>query len=173
MAPEEEEPAPCPAPYKSQRSLPLRVPPVFEPLPCVPAFEPPVYCDKSNGLFGSGLLPVVEVDKPVPEPVPPKSTGPYGAELPLPLVDEPVPDRSSPSPAAPSRGSNDGEDPRSDGGWQPPPRSDDLGQVRGNSVGFRVGAWLDPRSSPSETRLLRILSLLHKEDLHLRLTSQV
>ena len=34
----------------------------------------------------------MEVVEPVPEPVPPKSTGPFGVELPLPLVDEPVPD---------------------------------------------------------------------------------
>ena len=51
-----------------------------------------MYCDKSTGLIGSGLLPVVEVEEPVPEPEPPKSTGPFGVELPLPPVDEPVPD---------------------------------------------------------------------------------
>jgi hypothetical protein len=34
----------------------------------------------------------VEVVEPVPDPEPPKSTGPFGVELPLPLVDEPVPD---------------------------------------------------------------------------------
>ena len=66
-------------------------------------------------------------------------------------------DRSWPSPASPSRGSNDGEGPRSDGGWQPPPRSDDLGQVRRHSVGFHVGALLAPPFFQSETRFLRIL----------------
>lgn len=100
MAPEEEEPAPSPAPYKSQRSLPLRVPPLFVPLPCVPAFEPPVYCDKSTGLFGSGLLPVVEVVEPVPDPEPLRRIGPFGVELlPVPegveLVPDPVPPKST------------------------------------------------------------------------------
>ena len=66
------------------------------PLPCVPAFEPPVYCDKSTGLFGSGPPPVVEVVEPVADPEPPKSTGPFGVELlPVPegveLVPDPVP----------------------------------------------------------------------------------
>ena len=71
------------------------------PLPCVPAVEPPVYCDKSTGLFGSGLPPVVEVVEPVPEPEPPKSTGPFGAELPLPPVDEPVADPVPPKSTGP------------------------------------------------------------------------
>ncbi len=71
-----------------------------------------------------------------------------------------VPDRSWPSPASPSRGSNDGEDPHPDGGWQATPDGDNLGQVRRHSVGFRVVALLDPRFFPSETRFLRILSHL-------------
>jgi hypothetical protein len=60
-----------------------------------------VYCDKSTGLFGSGLLPIVEVDEPVPDPEPPKSTGPFGVELPLPLVDEPVSDPEPPKSTGP------------------------------------------------------------------------
>jgi len=53
----------------------------------VPEPEPP----KSTGPFGVEL-PLPLVDEPVPDPVPPKSTGPFGVELPLPPVDEPVPD---------------------------------------------------------------------------------
>ena len=60
LAPEEEIAAPNPAPYMSQRSLPLSVPLLFVPLPCPPAFEPPVYCEESTGLFGSEVLPVPE-----------------------------------------------------------------------------------------------------------------
>ena len=71
-----------------------------------------------------------------------------------------VPDRSSPNPALPSRGPHHGHDPRPDGSGQPAPRSDDLGQVRGHSVGFHVGALLDPRFFSGETRFLRILSPL-------------
>lgn len=71
-----------------------------------------------------------------------------------------VPDRSWPSPASPSRGSNDGEDPHPDGGWQATPDGDHLGQVRGHNVGFHVDALLDPWFFPSETRFLRILSHL-------------
>ena len=41
-------------------------------------------------MFGSRLLSVAEVVEPVPDPAPPRSTGPFGAELPLPLLDEPV-----------------------------------------------------------------------------------
>jgi hypothetical protein len=72
-------------------------------------------------------------------------------------------DRSWPSPASPSRGSNDGEGPRSDGGWQPPPRSDDLGQVRRHSVGFHVGALLAPPFFQSETRFLSSCPTLNHE----------
>ena len=55
-----------------------------------------MYYDKSTGLFGSGLPPVVEVVEPVADPEPPKSTGPFGVELlPVPegveLVPDPVP----------------------------------------------------------------------------------
>ncbi len=71
-----------------------------------------------------------------------------------------VPDRSWPSPASPSRGSNDGEDPHPDGGWQATPDGDHLGQVRGHNVGFHVDALLAPWFFPSETRFLRILSHL-------------
>ena len=60
LAPEAEEPAPNPAPYKSQRSLPLSVPLLFVPLPCPPAFKPPLYREESTGLFGSEVLPVSE-----------------------------------------------------------------------------------------------------------------
>ena len=70
------------------------------PLPCVPAFEPPVYCDKSTGPFGSDLL-LPLLDEPVPDPEPPKSTGPFGAELLLPLLDEPVPDPEPPRSTGP------------------------------------------------------------------------
>ena len=69
-------------------------------------------------------------------------------------------DRSWPSPASPSRGSNDGEDPHPDGIGQATPDGDNLGQVRGHNVGFHVDALLDPWFFPSETRFLRILSHL-------------
>ena len=91
MVPEKEEAAPNPAPYKSQRSLPLSVPLLFVPVPCPPVFEPLVYCDESTGPFGAELL-LPLMDEPVPDPEPPRSTGPFGAELLLPLVDEPAPD---------------------------------------------------------------------------------
>jgi hypothetical protein len=60
-------------------------------VPCVPAFEPPVYCEESTGPFGAELL-LPLLDEPVPDPEPPRSTGPFGAELLLPVKDEPVPD---------------------------------------------------------------------------------
>ena len=60
LAPAEEEADPDPAPYESQRSLPLSVPLLFVPLPCPPAFEPPLYREESTGLFGSEVLPVSE-----------------------------------------------------------------------------------------------------------------
>ena len=93
VAPEEEEVAPNPAPYKSQRSLPPAELPVFVPLPCPPAFEPPVYCDESTGLFGSGLLLVTEGDEPAADPVPLKRAGPYGVDpLVLPAEGAPLPE---------------------------------------------------------------------------------
>jgi len=71
-----------------------------------------------------------------------------------------VPDRSSPSQASPSRGPHHGHDPSPDGSGQPVPDGDNLGEVRRHSVGLCVGALLDPRFFPSETRFLRILSPL-------------
>ena len=71
-----------------------------------------------------------------------------------------VPDRLSPDPALPSRRPHHDHDLSPDGSGQPAPRSDDLGQVRGHSVGFHVGALLDPRCFSGETRFLRILSPL-------------
>ena len=71
-----------------------------------------------------------------------------------------VPDRLSPDPALPSRRPHHDHDLSPDGSGQPAPRSDDLGQVRGHSVGFHVGALLDPRFFSGETRFLRILSPL-------------
>ena len=47
---------------------------------------------RSTGPFGAELPPVPEGVEPAPEPVPLNSTGPFGAELLLPLVDEPDPD---------------------------------------------------------------------------------
>ena len=100
LVPEEEEEAPNPAPYKSQRSLPLSVPLLLVPVPCPPVFEPPVYCDDSTGPFGSELL-LPLLDDPVPDPEPPRSTGPFGAELLLPLLDDPVPDPEPPKSTGP------------------------------------------------------------------------
>ena len=93
VAPREEEPFSDPAPYNNQRSLPPAELPVFVPVPCVPAFEPPVYCDKSTGPFGSEeLLLVPEGDEPVADPVPPNARPSGGDRLLVPAVEELVPD---------------------------------------------------------------------------------
>jgi hypothetical protein len=55
---------------------------------------------KSTGPFGAELL-LPLVDEPVPDPEPPKSTGPFGVELPVPLVDEPVPEPEPPKSTGP------------------------------------------------------------------------
>jgi len=100
LVPEEEEEAANPAPYKSQRSLPLSVPLLLVPVPCPPVFEPPVYCDESTGPFGAELL-LPLLDDPVPDPEPLRSTGPFGSELLLPLLDDPVPDPEPPRSTGP------------------------------------------------------------------------
>ena len=50
--------------------------------------------------------------------------------------------------------------PHADSRGQPAPCSDNLDEVRRHSVGFHVGALLDPRFFSGETRFLRILSPL-------------
>jgi len=55
-----------------------------------------------------------------------------------------VPDPSPPNPASPSRGPHHGHDPSPDGIGQAVPHGGQFGQVRGHSVGFHVGALLDP-----------------------------
>ena len=67
LAGPDEQPAPAPDQYKRQSSAFDRVPPV--PLPCLPAPDPPVYCDDSAGPFW--LTPPVEpdVEPPAPDPV--------------------------------------------------------------------------------------------------------
>ena len=100
LAPEDDEAAPNPTPYKSQRSLPLCVPLLFVPLPCPPVFERLVYCDDSTGPVGAELL-LPLLDDPVPDPEPPRSTGPFGSELLLPPLDELVPDPEPPRSTGP------------------------------------------------------------------------
>ena len=89
VAPDDDEPAPDPAPYNNQRLPPL---PVLVPVPCPPGVEPPVYCEESTGQFGSELLPVPALDEPVPEPELLGSAKPPELLLPLPVGDEPAPE---------------------------------------------------------------------------------
>ena len=61
------------------------------PDPPLDEFAPDPVPQKSTGPFGLILLPPL-LDEPVPDPEPPRSTGPFGAELLLPLLDEPDPE---------------------------------------------------------------------------------
>lgn len=83
-------PATDPTPYEDQTSLPMNVLP--ELLPASLLME---NCDKSTGPIESELLPVPDVAAPVPDPLPPRSTGPFGA---APLV-PPAPAIAGPPPA--------------------------------------------------------------------------